>query len=211
MTRDANYSLSKLITSLGFSPSEQILFCWDFLGGASGKESPYKCRRHERLWVWSLGQEDLLEKGMATHSNILAWRIPRDRAAWWATVLGAAESDTTEPLSTTCCHQWFIVVFSRLWAAIFSVYHWIPNALYMVGAHYILFLFIYLWLHWVFVAVQAFTGCSKQGLLFIVARGPCTSHCGGFSWRGAQTPGTQASEVVVHRLSCPTALGIFPN
>ena len=27
-------------------------------------------------WVQSLGQEDPLEKGMATHSNILAWRIP---------------------------------------------------------------------------------------------------------------------------------------
>ena len=30
--------------------------------------------------VRSLGQEDLLEKGMATHSSILVWRIP-----WWAT------------------------------------------------------------------------------------------------------------------------------
>ena len=28
------------------------------------------------IWVRSLGQEDPLEKGMATHSNILAWRIP---------------------------------------------------------------------------------------------------------------------------------------
>ena len=27
-------------------------------------------------WVWSLGQEDSLKKGMATHSSILAWRIP---------------------------------------------------------------------------------------------------------------------------------------
>ena len=27
-------------------------------------------------WIRSLGQEDLLEKGMATHSSILAWRIP---------------------------------------------------------------------------------------------------------------------------------------
>ena len=27
-------------------------------------------------WVQSLGREDLLEKGMATHSSILAWRIP---------------------------------------------------------------------------------------------------------------------------------------
>ena len=31
--------------------------------------------------VWSLGQEDPPEKGMATHSSILAWRIPR-RGAW---------------------------------------------------------------------------------------------------------------------------------
>ena len=27
-------------------------------------------------WVQSLGQEDPLEKGMATHSSVLAWRIP---------------------------------------------------------------------------------------------------------------------------------------
>ena len=27
-------------------------------------------------WVWSLGQENSLEKGTATHSSILAWRIP---------------------------------------------------------------------------------------------------------------------------------------
>ena len=31
----------------------------------------------QETWVQSLGQEDPLEKGMATHSSILAWRIPR--------------------------------------------------------------------------------------------------------------------------------------
>ena len=31
----------------------------------------------QETWLQSLGWEDLLEKGMATHSNILAWRIPR--------------------------------------------------------------------------------------------------------------------------------------
>ena len=35
---------------------------------------------------WSLGWEDALEKGMATHSGIPAWRIHMDRGAWWATV-----------------------------------------------------------------------------------------------------------------------------
>ena len=30
----------------------------------------------QEMLVWSLGQEDFLEEGMATHSSILAWRIP---------------------------------------------------------------------------------------------------------------------------------------
>ena len=45
-------------------------------------------------WVWSLGWEDPLEESMATHSSILAWRIPMDRGAWQATVHGVAESQT---------------------------------------------------------------------------------------------------------------------
>ena len=43
-------------------------------------------------WVPSLGREDALEEGMATHSNILAWRIPMDRGAWQATVNGVTKS-----------------------------------------------------------------------------------------------------------------------
>ena len=31
---------------------------------------------------------------MATHSSILAWRIPMDRGAWWATVYGVTKSQT---------------------------------------------------------------------------------------------------------------------
>ena len=36
------------------------------------------------MWVESLGQEDPLEEGMATHSSILSRRIPMDRGAWQA-------------------------------------------------------------------------------------------------------------------------------
>ena len=50
-----------------------------------------------KTWVQYLGWEDPLEKGIATHSSILAWRIPIDRGAQWATVHGVAKSQT--PLS----------------------------------------------------------------------------------------------------------------
>ena len=40
-------------------------------------------------WVRSLGWEDPLKEDMATHSSILAWRIPMDRGAWHATVHGS--------------------------------------------------------------------------------------------------------------------------
>ena len=48
----------------------------------------------QETWVRSLGQEDSLEKEMATHSSILAWRILMDRGAWWATVHRVAKSQT---------------------------------------------------------------------------------------------------------------------
>ena len=51
-------------------------------------------------WVRSLGWEDPLEEGMAPHCSIPAWRIPMDRGAWWATVLGVPELDVTELLNT---------------------------------------------------------------------------------------------------------------
>ena len=45
-------------------------------------------------WVQSLGWEDPLEEDMATHSSILAWRVPIDRGAWWVTIHGIAKSQT---------------------------------------------------------------------------------------------------------------------
>ena len=61
-----------------------------FHGGSDGKEST----RMWETWVQSLGWEDPLEDGMATHSSILVWRIPMDRGAWRATVHRVAKSQT---------------------------------------------------------------------------------------------------------------------
>ena len=54
-----------------------LAYAWTGLpGSASGKEPACHCRQMEETWVWSLGWEDPLEEDMATHSSILAWRIP---------------------------------------------------------------------------------------------------------------------------------------
>ena len=53
----------------------------------------------QETWVQSLGREDPLEKGMDTHSSILAWRVP------WTDEPGrlCKESDTTERLTLSMC------------------------------------------------------------------------------------------------------------
>ena len=51
--------------------------------------------------VWSLGQEDPLEKGMATHSSILAWRIPWTELPGGYSPWNHKESDTTEQLTVS--------------------------------------------------------------------------------------------------------------
>ena len=54
-----------------------------FAGGSDGKESAY-----------NIGWEDPLEECMATHSSILAWKIPMERGTWQAVVHGVAKSGT---------------------------------------------------------------------------------------------------------------------
>ena len=48
----------------------------------------------QKTQVQSLGWEDSLEEGIATHCSILAWRIPMDRQAWEDAVHGVAKSRT---------------------------------------------------------------------------------------------------------------------
>ena len=53
----------------------------------------------QEIQVRSLGQEDPPEKGMATHSSILAWRIPQQRSLEGYHPWGSEESDTIERLA----------------------------------------------------------------------------------------------------------------
>ena len=85
---------SGVIPGLERSPGEGISyplqFSWASLVAQFIKNLPAVWE----TWVQFLGWEDPLEKGMATSSNILAWKIPMDRGAWQAAVYGVAKSRT---------------------------------------------------------------------------------------------------------------------
>ena len=63
--------------------------------------------------VRSLGREDPLERGMTTHSNILAWRIPMDRGAWWAIVHRVTKSQTRLRQASMHAHSQMGLVIIR--------------------------------------------------------------------------------------------------
>ena len=83
-----------LIPGSGRSPRERIgyplQYSWASLMAQMVKNPPAVWD----TWVQSLRWEDPLEEGMATHSSILAWRIPMDREAWQTIVHGVAKSQT---------------------------------------------------------------------------------------------------------------------
>ena len=76
---------------LGGAGNRTAYYLWP--GGASGKEPPVNAGG---MQVPSLGWEDPLEKVMATHSSILAWRIPWTEEPGGYSPWGLKELDTTE-------------------------------------------------------------------------------------------------------------------
>ena len=83
-----------LIPESGRSTGEWIgyplQYCWVSLMAQMVKKPPVM----QETWVWSLGWADPLEKGTATHSSILAQRIPWTGGAWQAIVHGVTKSWT---------------------------------------------------------------------------------------------------------------------
>ena len=84
------------IPGLGRSPGEGIgsplQYSWASLVAQLVKNPPAM----QETWVQSLSWEDPLEEDLASHSSILAWRIPTDRGAWQGTVHGVAKSRTQQ-------------------------------------------------------------------------------------------------------------------
>ena len=98
-----------MIAGLGSSPGEgtgySLQYSWASLVDHMVKNPPAM----QETWVQSLGWEDLLEEGMATHSSIPAWRSPMDRGAWRAAFHGVTKSWTRLSTANT-----FSVQFSSV-------------------------------------------------------------------------------------------------
>ena len=95
---DLKYNISSMHAS-SFSPG---VHCSVFIKCSVNKSLP-------AMWetqVWSLGEEDPLEKEIAIHSSILAWRVPMDRRVWQVTLHGVSKSWTWLSDSAHTCKKW---------------------------------------------------------------------------------------------------------
>ena len=106
----------------------------DFPGGSEGKKN---LPAMQETWIWSLGWKDALEKGMATHSSILAWRIPLTEEPGGLQSMGSQKVDRTEWLSLSlsslsqpkiwvqililCLRQWILKQFLKLQMALLKI------------------------------------------------------------------------------------------
>ena len=77
-------SISGLARPAGEGTGYPLQYYWASMVAQLVKNPPAM----QETWVQSLGWEDPLEEGKATHSSVLAWRIPMDRGDWQAIVHG---------------------------------------------------------------------------------------------------------------------------
>ena len=124
--------------------------------------------------VWPLGWEEPLEKGMATHSSILAWRIPWPEELHGLQCMGVAESDATEwfPSLTLMCNT-----VLQLWYTIYyEVQYWFSYYIIFKGKDTFLFL-IKMAIMYYFLLTKFevnFPSHSKVSSKFLLANHSCT-------------------------------------
>ena len=78
-----------MIPGSGRSPGEAIVYPLQYSWASLVAQMVKNLPAMGETWARSLGWEDPLEEGMATHASTLAWRIPVDREAWQTTVHGS--------------------------------------------------------------------------------------------------------------------------
>ena len=83
-----------LIPRSARSPGEGIGYPFQYSWASLVVQTVKNPPAMQETWVQSMGWDDPLEEGMATHSSILACRIPRNRGAWQTTVHEVAKSQT---------------------------------------------------------------------------------------------------------------------
>ena len=103
----------------------------------------------QETWVQSLGREDPLEKEMATHSSILAWRIPRTEEPGGLQSMGLQRVGQTERINFLN----FLTLMPLIIRATCSL----------------TFMYLFLTALGLCCFAWASSNCSKQGLLFLVA------------------------------------------
>ena len=97
---DPEYSLEGLILKLQYFGHLMLLGKLNFPCSSVSSLPPV-----QENWIPFLGQEDPLEKEMATHSSFLAWRIPWTKEPGRLQSMALQQSDTTERLNkSTCAH-----------------------------------------------------------------------------------------------------------
>ena len=77
------------IPGLGRYPGEGIGYPLQYFGASLVVQTVKNPPVMQEIWVRSLNWEDPLEKGMATHSSILAWRIPWTEEPGWLQSMGS--------------------------------------------------------------------------------------------------------------------------
>ena len=109
--------------------------------------------------VWSLGQEDPLEKGIFTHSSILAWRIPRTEEP------GRLQSIGLQRFGYDCTTNIFTFIYIYIYTHTHIYAHTHIYIYTHTDTHTHTRIYTFIWLHRVLVVRYGIFSCGMQDLV----------------------------------------------